>query len=121
MHKCKRVVMTSSIASCRYVKDQKQTTFSSKDWTDLTIKQTAYVKSKCMAEKAAWEFLEKLPETERFDLVCINPGFILGPSLVTGHFASADFITNLMSGKYSKVPHVKQSTVDVRNVAQAHL
>ena len=34
-----------------------------------------------MAEKAVWEFRDKLTEEEKFDVVTINPGFILGPLL----------------------------------------
>ena len=41
----------------------------------------AYPKSKTLAEREVWNFIENLPEEERFDVVVINPGLILGPIL----------------------------------------
>ena len=38
------------------------------------------MKSKTLAEKAAWDYLNGLPESEKFELVIINPVLILGPS-----------------------------------------
>lgn len=43
----------------------------------------AYPKSKTLAEREVWNFIENLPEEERFDVVVINPGLILGPILST--------------------------------------
>lgn len=34
-----------------------------------------------MAEKAVWKYLDGLKEEDKFDVVIINPGFILGPML----------------------------------------
>ena len=42
---------------------------------------TAYPKSKTLAERAVWDFIDSLPEGAEFDAVTINPGFILGPIL----------------------------------------
>ena len=39
------------------------------------------MKSKTLAEKAAWDFVEALDADEKFALVTINPGFIIGPNL----------------------------------------
>jgi len=41
-----------------------------------------------LAEKAAWDFVKKLPDDEKFELSTINPGLILGPSFIAGDFAS---------------------------------
>jgi hypothetical protein len=46
----------------------------------------AYEKSKTLAEKAAWEFVNSLPEIDKFELVIINPSLILGPNFVIGDF-----------------------------------
>jgi len=62
-----------------------------------------------------------LPENERFELVTINPSFILGPSFVKSDFSSAEAICKIMSGKYPGMPRIMMSVVDVREVAQAHL
>jgi dihydroflavonol-4-reductase len=79
------------------------------------------MKSKTLAEKAAWDYLNGLPESEKFELVIINPVLILGPSLITGDFSSGQIITKLLSGKLPGMPKIMMSIVDVRDVAYAHL
>jgi hypothetical protein len=61
--------------------------FTEKDWSDLD-EVRGYERSKTLAEKAAWDFLEELPKEEQFELVTINPSLILGPPLVIGDFTS---------------------------------
>jgi dihydroflavonol-4-reductase len=34
-----------------------------------------------LAEKAAWDFVKNLPNDEKFEVVTINPGLVLGPNL----------------------------------------
>ena len=58
-----------------------------------------------MAEKAAWEFVEKLPADEKFELVCINPGLVMGPNLNKCNFSSGDIISQLLLGKLPGLPH----------------
>ena len=41
-----------------------------------------YEKSKVLGEMAAWDFVKALPESERFELTVINPGFVYGPLLL---------------------------------------
>ena len=92
-HKVKRVVITSSVVSIMVQTEENiKLNYTEKDWTDVTM-ANAYQKSKTLAERAAWDFLNSLPEAERFELVIINPGLILGPTLIPGDFASASFIT----------------------------
>lgn len=75
-----------------------------------------------MAERAAWEFMEGLPESERFGLTTVNPGFITGPSLINGGFASAEIMNMFMSNNFpGGVPQVQMPIVDVRDVALAHV
>ena len=44
-------------------------------------KAGAYEKSKTLAEKAAWDFINDLPNEEKFELAIINPGLVVGPNL----------------------------------------
>ena len=60
INKVKRVVITSSVASIYITPDKTKKHFNENDWTDPKI-ATAYERSKTFAEKAAWEFIEKLP------------------------------------------------------------
>jgi len=119
-HGVKRLVLTSSVASIYRNKDKAKTHFTTEDWTDLTV-ASPYEKSKTMAERAAWDFLANLPEAERFELVTINPGLVLGPNLNTCNFSSGDIVRKIMLGKMPGIPKVKFPVVDVRDVAQAHL
>jgi len=119
-HKVKRIVITSSIAAIYKCKDKTKVDFSNEDWTDCEIAEP-YEKSKTMAEKAAWDFLESLPENERFECATINPGFVIGPNLNTAFFTSGDVISKILTGEFPGFPDIRFPTVDVRDVAQAHL
>lgn len=99
-HKVKRVVITSSIAAIYGQKPENQKlVYNENDWTDINT-VGPYEKSKTLAERAAWDYFYSIPESERFELVIINPVIILGPSLIPGHFTSGAIIRKLMSGVY---------------------
>lgn len=59
-----------------------------------------------MAEKAAWEFQEGLPEEERFDIVTINPGLVLGPNLNSANFSSGDVIKQFLMKEMPGAPKI---------------
>ena len=81
-NKVKRVVFTSSLSAIMMKNPENlKDVLDENDWSDLEA-CSAYDKSKTMAEKAAWEYFYSLPEEERFEMVSINPVFILGPSLI---------------------------------------
>lgn len=88
----------------------------------ITKSTTPYVKSKILAEKAAWDFIENLSEDQKtFEFCTINPGLVSGPLLVKAGGASQEIIQNLLTKKFSSVPKIYIPMVDVRNVAEAHL
>ena len=62
-----------------------------------------------------------MPQNEKFELVTINPGFILGPAFVGAGFSSGEVIDKLILGKYPGLPKVSFGCVDVRDCAMAHL
>jgi len=66
-----------------------------------------------LAEKAAWDYQAKLPENEKFEIVTINPGFILGPVLVKSPFTSEEIIRKFMLGKFPGIPKIHMAVVDV--------
>jgi len=75
-----------------------------------------------MAERAAWDFVDKLPEHERFELSTVNPVLVVGPTLIKTDFSSGKILNMFMSGLLpGGIPVISFSCVDVRNVAQAHL
>ena len=59
-HDVKRVVVTSSIAAIRLAKGTDQRVLTEDDWTDPDDESlTPYVRSKAIAERAAWDLVEE--------------------------------------------------------------
>ena len=99
----KRCVVTSSIASVSGMADADKPsdrTFDESHWSnpDKEGGMRPYPKSKVLAERAAWDFQKALPEGERFELVTICPGFIMGPPLRKEGFTSGGFLKMMMEG-----------------------
>jgi nucleoside-diphosphate-sugar epimerase len=78
-----RVAMTSSIAAVRSDRQSSEAApFTEADWTDGEDRsRTPYVRSKTLAEQAAWEHVRAAGAEDR--LATINPGAIIGPALAT--------------------------------------
>jgi nucleoside-diphosphate-sugar epimerase len=120
-NRVRRCVITSSCASVLY-RERPTGLFDETHWTDPNFPDiSVYAKSKVLAEKAAWDFHASLPESERFELVTILPGFVLGPALRLEPSSSTDFCKNALEGKMTVIPHMNLPIVDVRECAEAHL
>ena len=118
----KRVVLTSSIAAVAYGHPDKMRLYDESDWSDVespTI--NAYSKSKTLAERAAWDFVNSLPEEHPMELTVINPGYVLGPLLDTNARTSGVLVDALMKATMPGVARMHFNGVDVRDVAEAHL
>lgn len=118
----KRVVMTSSLAAVLYghVRDGSRV-FDESDWSKLETTPGAYEKSKTIAERAAWDFVESLPADKKVELATINPGLVLGPVLEKDSGTSGELIRKLMAREFPGSPNLGWAPVDVRDVAAAHL
>lgn len=121
----KRVVLTSSVVSIYGdaidINETSSGVFTEKDWNKTsTADHQPYNRSKTLAEKEAWRIVN---EQQRWDLLVINPGFVMGPSLSKRmDSTSIDFMRSMVNGKYaSGVPNFYFSYVDVRDVAKAHV
>jgi len=119
----KKVVLTSSSAAIIYGKEKSNRSglYSENDWTDLTNRKdtTPYIRSKTMAERAAWDFIEK--DTSGLELTTICPGAILGPVLEEDLSASANIVVKTMDGSSPAIPKIGYEIVDVRSVADLHI
>lgn len=117
----KRVVLTSSFAAVGYGQKPTAIPFTEESWTDTTAKGlSAYVKSKTLAEKAAWDFIKT--EGRGLELTVINPAGIFGPVLGNDYSSSIQLIQQLMDGSMkSGVPRISFGIVDVRDLAELHL
>ena len=117
----KRVVQTSSVAAVAYGYDEKDRTFTEKDWSNLDGDIAPYQKSKTLAEKAAWEFVSSLPEGESLELATVCPGYVLGPVINDRQPTSISLHKMLMEGSVPGVARIKFDLVDVRDVSWMHL
>lgn len=121
----KRVVLTTSIAGVfgdnQDLRKIPGGVFNETHWnTSSSVHHQPYSYSKVAAEREAWKMAKA---QKQWDLVCINPAFVLGPSLTqVSASTSIDTMKNLGSGKLRPgVPKLMFSVVDVRDVARAHL
>lgn len=116
----KRVVMTSSFAAVGYGHAPRSTPFDESDWTDTNAWGLgAYVKSKALAERAAWDFIAR--EGGGLELAVINPVGIFGPALGPDLAASTLIVKAMMEGAIPFCPRIYFGVVDVRDVADLHL
>lgn len=115
----KRVVMTSSFAAIGYSINPENHIFTEEDWTDSNATIGAYIKSKTLAEQAAWDFIKT--DSCSLELTVINPVGIFGPILGNDFASSVGLIEQLMNGKMSAAPKVYFGIVDVRDVAAIHI
>lgn len=116
-----RVIVTSSAAAVMYghARDRKAP-FTANDWTNIEGRDvTAYVKSKALAERRAWEIAEAAGRTN--DIATVNPTGIFGPLLDTDPGTSGAIIVDVLKGQYPAVPRFAMGIVDVRDVAAVHV
>jgi nucleoside-diphosphate-sugar epimerase len=116
----KRVVLTSSFAAIGYGQKSRSTPFDETTWTDPYGDDVLpYVKSKTLAERAAWDFIAT--EGGGLELTVINPVGVFGPVLGPDYSTSILLIQRLMDGAMPGCPRLYFGVVDVRDVADLHI
>ncbi|RDD37144.1 Dihydroflavonol-4-reductase [Trichoplax sp. H2] len=117
----KRVVLTSSVAAVSNgFMWETGRLYSEKDWTDPS-QAAPYEKSKTLAEKAAWDFIEKLPSEQKFELAVINPVLVLGPVMQGSNCTSMEIPMRLLMRQMPAVPKLNFPIIDVRDLAAGHV
>ncbi|KAF7024433.1 hypothetical protein CFC21_036785 [Triticum aestivum] len=116
----KRVVMVSSqTAMCPTTADWPAGKVIDDDcWADVEILKKLelwYNVSKTLAEKAAWDFAGE----EGLQLVVLNPGLVLGPTLTPAPTGSLRLLMLLLGGQKLDMEPFFVGCVDVRDVAQS--
>src|SRR5499427_2414854 len=115
----KRVVLTSSCGAVYYGHPPQQAPFDETSWTNIHGgEMSAYVKSKAIAERAAWDFIAA--EGGGLELSVVNPAGIFGPILGADFSSSIELVTRLMKGAPG-CPRLYFGVVDVRDVADLHV
>ncbi len=118
--KVKRVVLTSSFAAIGYGQPLQAKPFDETNWTDPAGNDVRpYVKSKTLAERAAWDFIAK--EGGGLELAVVNPVGVFGPVLGPDYSTSILIVQRLMDGAVPGCPKLYFGVVDVRDVADLHL
>jgi nucleoside-diphosphate-sugar epimerase len=116
----RRVVLTSSIVAITIGPDRdSELVHTEADWSDPDL-CPAYAKSKTLAERAAWKFVESLPGEHPLELSVVNPGFVLGPLQHAEVGLSVEAIRKLLDREVPGSPRIGFATVDVRDVAILH-
>lgn len=116
----KRVVLTSTCGAIYYGHPPRAEPFDETSWTNVDGgDMSAYVKSKALAERAAWDFMKT--EGGALELSVINPSGIFGPALGPDYSSSLDLIKRLLNGSLPACPDLWFGVVDVRDVADLHL
>jgi len=90
--------------------------------TPISSSPEAYIFSKILAERAAWDFMTLHPEAT-FDIITTLPAFVFGPNLLqksVNETAGSNGIlwNTLITGFYLPLPY---SNVHVEDVARAHV
>jgi len=116
----KRVVLTSSFAAIGYGHRPQSAPFDETSWTDPDGDDVRpYVKSKTLAERAAWDFIAA--EGGNLELSVVNPVGIFGPVLGPDYSTSILVVQRLMDGAVPGCPRLYFGVVDVRDVADLHV
>ncbi|KAJ7064076.1 D-lactaldehyde dehydrogenase [Mycena amicta] len=130
----KRIVVTSSVAAVLNVSDKPQT-LNESNWNEQAVQEveekgrdasaaSKYRASKMLAERAAWKFVEEHKSEIGWDLVCVNPPLVVGPTIhavssPTGLNTSAFFMWNAFTKPGAAAGG--GCWVDVRDLAAAHV
>lgn len=121
----KKVVVTSSCAAIYTDASDTQNApngeITEAIWnTTASVEYQPYSYSKTLAEKKAWEIADA---QDQWQLVTINPSFVMGPALNKGKVSSESYniLQQLGDGTMKAgVPKMGIGLVDVRDVAEAH-
>jgi nucleoside-diphosphate-sugar epimerase len=116
----KRVVLTSAANTASPSSYRDEGISDETLWTDPeTPGVQAYRRSKTLAERAAWKFMETAdgPTT----LTTVLPGAVFGPILDAKNLGSVQVIGRMLRGRMPGTPRIGLEVVDVRDIADVHI
>ncbi|MFJ4368669.1 SDR family oxidoreductase [Streptomyces chartreusis] len=115
----RRTVLTSAFGAVGIGHPQRSTPFTEEDWTDVDSDIPPYQRSKTLAERAAWQFVEE--EGGGMELAAVHPVGVLGPLLGPDDPPSLRLVRRMLEGRVPACPPFGMGFVDVRDVADLHL
>lgn len=113
----KRVVIVSSTAAVAAGHSGENRTFNESDWTNIE-KAGAYPKSKTLAERAAWDFIRSAENSNKMELVSVNPSNVFGPVLDDHYHSSTEWFRTFLRREVPGVTRIQLHLVDVRDLAE---
>jgi nucleoside-diphosphate-sugar epimerase len=114
------VVLTSSTAASAPPPPSPDSVNDETIWTDPKARGVnAYRQSKAIAERAAWDFMEKSGAKDR--LTTVLPTGVFGPVQTTENLGSVEIVSRMLNGRVPRVPRLGFCVVDVRDVVDAHM
>jgi len=115
-----RVVMTSAANASSPDSYEEEGVTDETLWTDPDAPGLIpYRRSKTLAEKAAWDFMQNKGDTTT--LSTILPGAVFGPVLSADNLNSVQVIGRMLRGEIAGIPRIGFEIVDVRDLADIHL
>jgi nucleoside-diphosphate-sugar epimerase len=121
----KRVVLTSSVAAVYGDAEEAERVsggvFTEEHWnTTSSLDHQPYSYSKTVAEREAWRIQQG---QDRWDLLTLHPGLVLGPSLTTASASTSLAVMKQFADgtMLAGAPDLYFGVVDVRDVAEAHV
>ncbi|MEK3795625.1 aldehyde reductase [Paenibacillus sp. FSL R7-0204] len=115
----KRVVLTSAFGAIGVGHKHHMGPYTEEDWSNTEDKIHPYQKSKTLAEKAAWDFIQQ--EGRGLEFATVNPVGVMGPILGNDYSHSNVIVRQMLEGKLKAVPKIYSDYVDVRDVAELHI
>ena len=116
----KRVVMTSAANAASPSSYATEGVTDETLWTDPDDPALIpYRRSKTLAERAAWDFMDSY--TGPTELVTVLPGAVFGPILTTSNIGSVGIVGRMVSGKMRGIPRIGLEVVDVRDLVDVHI
>lgn len=121
----RRVVLNSSAATVLGRSLDPAHLATEADWADEEFLRSGkrwHMLARLCTERAAWKFVDELPNARRLELSVICPGTMLGPPVRGKPTASAGcrMLLPYLDGSATHVPNSCVNVVDVRDVAMAH-
>jgi nucleoside-diphosphate-sugar epimerase len=116
----KRVVLTSAANTASPSSYRDEGASDETLWTNPDVPGLpAYRRSKTLAERAAWTFMESAGGSTT--LTTVLPGAVFGPILDTDNLGSVQVIGRLLQGKMRGTPRIGLEVVGVRDIADMHI
>lgn len=117
-------MITSSIAAISVLPEEDNDyEYNESHWSHPDLTNSTYIKSKTLAERAAWDLQESWKKQNEYcpEIVTICPSFIMGESICTGAQTSTTLVRQMVMNQLYAYPPVRFNMVDIKDCSLAHV